>query len=328
MNELLYFLDDNFWWTLIISFFVALFFYYCVKTIMSENDKITISETYTEEQKKLYREHNSRVDLLNKMKEEKNKETERLIKEGKISAKRVKFGNAVSKGGRIGCGCMIWIVFILSSIIFILTLVTITFDSASEIDDYIKERDFGKAHEYLEKMKSDDYLSERENSFWSFLIGDDGPYVASEYLIKKFELLDAETSYLLNLGDEESLNRIISVMYNFNLDYSPHLGEFESMNTQRKEYRVNKRCEDEIMRYNRKCDVLLNKAINTKNLSFAKDVISLYKENLVIERTNFSLLGKNTYNVILSKKDIDNAKEKLNEAIKEGVFGKNKASVK
>ena len=130
MNELLYFLDDNFWWALIISFFVALFFYYCVKTIMSENDKITISETYTEEQKKLYREHNSRVDLLNKMKEEKNKETERLIKEGKISAKRVKFGNAISKGGRIGCGCMIWIVFILSSIIFILTLVTITFDSA------------------------------------------------------------------------------------------------------------------------------------------------------------------------------------------------------
>ena len=54
MNELLYFLDDNFWWALIISFFVALFFYYCVKTIMSENDKITISETYTEEQKKLF----------------------------------------------------------------------------------------------------------------------------------------------------------------------------------------------------------------------------------------------------------------------------------
>lgn len=227
------------------------------------------------------------------------------------------------KSFKLGCGGYIAIILFLILLPCLLSKCT-----AVVLDDSIKERDFGKAHEYLDKMKSDDYLSERENSFWSFLIGDDGPYVASEYLIKKFELLDAETSYLLNLGDEESLNRIISVMYNFNLDYSPHIGEFESMNTQRREYRVNKRCEDEIMRYNRKCDVLLNKAINIKNLDFAKAVISLYKENLVIERTDYSLLGNNTYNITLSKKDIDNAKEKLNEAIKEGVFGKNKTIVK
>lgn len=327
MNELLYFLDNNFWWALIISFFVALFFYYFAKVTISDEDT-TVTETDNEKLKKYTEQTIKLREELKKREEIKKKETERLIKEGKISARRVKLGNAISKGSQIGCGCMIWLIFILSSIIFILTLVTITFDSSSEIDDYIKERDFGKAHEYLDKMKSDDYLSERENSFWSFLIGDDGPYVASEYLIKKFELLDAETSYLLNLGDEESLNRIISVMYNFNLDYSPHIGEFESMNTQSREYRVNKRCEDEIMRYNRKCDVLLNKAINIKNLDFAKAIISLYKENLLIERKDFRLFGKNTYNITLSKKDIDNAKEKLNEAIKEGVFGKNKTSVK
>ena len=205
---------------------------------------------------------------------------------------------------------------------------SLALDVSSKIDNSINRHDYQEAHKWLNRLKVDDYLTEQESSFWSFLASEHlGPYMASEYLVKKYYLLDAETSYLLNLKDEESLDRIISVMYNFQFDYSPYLASFESFNENRHEYRVNKRCEDEIMRYNRKCDVLLNKAINIKNLDFAKAVISLYKENLLIERTDYSLLGKNTYNITLLKNDIDNAKEKLNEAIKDGVFGKNKTTI-
>ena len=201
----------------------------------------------------------------------------------------------------------------------IISLYSLTFNISSVIDDCINKYNFEEAHRWLARMKKDDYLSEEETCL--FHNKDRGDYVHSEYLIKKFDLLDAETSYLLNLGDEESLSRIISVMYNFNLDYSPHLGEFQSWNTNDHVYKENKRCEDEIIRFNRKCDILLNKAINIRNLDFAKSIISLYKDNLVIERTDYSLFGNNTYSISLSKTDVENAKEKLDEAIKSGVFG-------
>lgn len=229
----------------------------------------------------------------------------------------------------------------ISIAIIIVTLCSLTFDISSEINSCIKKRDFEYAHKWLERMKVHDSLSgepEYEHSLLSIitldsflyeitgisLFGDyffeEKTYSASEYLIKKHELLDAETSYLLNLGDEESLNRIISVMYNFTLDYSPHLGNFDSYNKKRYEYKINQRCVDEAMRYNRKCDILLNKAINVKNLEFAKAIIPLYKDNLIIKEIDYSLFGDNTYNISLSKDDKNNAQNKLNEAIKEGIF--------
>lgn len=193
-------------------------------------------------------------------------------------------------------------------------------DLSSRVDSCVEDFDFENAHKWLERMKKEDYLSEEENSFWSFLYKYDekGYYLASEYLVKKFDLLDAETSYLLNLGDEESLGRIISVMYNLNIDYSPYIGVFSAFNDKSREYRIMKRCEDEIMRYNRKCDILLNKAINNKNVEFAESIISLYKENIVISITDYNFFSNNTYSVSLSRKDIDNAKLKLSQSLQYG----------
>lgn len=202
---------------------------------------------------------------------------------------------------------------VLSVVVLILTFYSCSFNIKPVIDECVEERDFEGAHKWLDRMKEEDYLTKDNRALRA--------YSASPYLLKKYELLEEETAYLMNLEDEESLNRVISIMYNFQFDYSPYIGEFESYNKSREEYRVNKRCDDEIMRYNRKCDVLLYKAINIGNLEFAKALLDLYKENLVIEETNFNLFGKNVYTVTTSRKDIDNAKETLQKAIEEGKFG-------
>ena len=66
-----------------------------------------------------------------------------------------------NKSFKFGCGGYIAIIISLILLPFLSSKCTVVL-----LDDSIKERDFGKAHKYLDKMKSDDYLSERENSFW------------------------------------------------------------------------------------------------------------------------------------------------------------------
>lgn len=58
-------------------------------------------------------------------------------------------------------------------------------------------------------------------------------------------------------------------------------------------------------------------------------ISKMMKVHVLIDTERYPMVIKreNTYNITLLKNDIDNAKEKLNEAIKDGVFGKNKTII-
>ncbi|MBQ4526140.1 MAG: hypothetical protein IJA00_08775 [Bacteroidaceae bacterium] len=219
------------------------------------------------------------------------------------------------KGGKDGClkiGCMGILIIGTVEVAILYLMPSFPEYIPSKVDKYIKTNDFNKAHIWIERMRFDylpSGLTSKEDER------------QTQFLIRKYDLLNAETTYLFNLMDEESLNRIVSLMYNTTLENSPSIGEFKSYNTDDYAYKTNAKCVDEIMRYNRICDVLLNKAINLNNFKFAKAIIPLYKENLIIKETDFSLFGDNTYVVKLSKEDIDNAKEKLKAAIRGDIVG-------
>ena len=80
-----------------------------------------------------------------------------------------------------------------------------------------------------------------------------------------------------------------------------------------------------VQTYNELCNTALTLALNRKNKEFAQNVIGLYKEDLQILESgvhvnNISVDGNHSY-ALFSKKSINDAKKKYNDAIDTGLFG-------
>ena len=80
-----------------------------------------------------------------------------------------------------------------------------------------------------------------------------------------------------------------------------------------------------VQTYNELCNTALTLALNRKNKEFAQNVIGLYKEDLQILESgvhvnNISVDGNHSY-ALFSKKSINDAKKKYNDAIDAGLFG-------
>ena len=80
-----------------------------------------------------------------------------------------------------------------------------------------------------------------------------------------------------------------------------------------------------VQTYNELCNTALTLALNRKNKKFAQNVIGLYKEDLIIleseVRVNDIFVDYDHRYALFSKKSINDAKKKYNDAIDAGLFG-------
>ena len=79
-----------------------------------------------------------------------------------------------------------------------------------------------------------------------------------------------------------------------------------------------------VQTYNELCNTALTLALNRKNKEFAQNVIGLYKEDLkilnMVRVNDISVDSAHSY-ALFSKKSINDAKKKYNDAIDTGLFG-------
>lgn len=172
------------------------------------------------------------------------------------------------------------------------------------VEDACRNHDFEAAYQFVEKYEQD--------SFW-----DDQKVDRSRH---KDYIFNQEMLYLVSLNTPEATNRVIYLLVENNIEGTP-VGENQtySMPIERdpaKEYIAS------IIKYNERCNSVLDLAISLGNEELAKKMIDLYKKDVEILSDKGGLFSEE----LKTGKYVDTskqaAKEKLEKAIKEGKFNK------
>lgn len=175
------------------------------------------------------------------------------------------------------------------------------------------ENDYVKAHQILDKLKDrfvKKGLPELTNWWNTPNISDLTGY--QDYVDADMYIFREEVTYLLSLDDPAANSRIIKLLMETTQFYgtAPEEGKHimsEGWNEYVNPYWMYYYC---LLRYNQKCDVILEMSILFKNESLAKSILSSYKETIhVVDHV-----------VHFDNKDRDNASRKYYEAVNNGVF--------
>ena len=133
-------------------------------------------------------------------------------------------------------------------------------------------------------------------------------------------VFNAEMLYLASQNTEDASNRILYLLAEYHIPGTPTApnGEYNFD----KAYDGAKKYVEGISRYNNRCNSVLDMAIALKNEKLANGVINLMKQNVDVEEDNGTLHLFKVSSKGVNNNDIDIAKKKLEEAIKEGKFNK------
>lgn len=131
-------------------------------------------------------------------------------------------------------------------------------------------QDFMAAHTYLAKM---------ENA-----MGDDGDK-EQEYQKARDYVFNAEMLYLTSLGTEEASNRIVYLLAEYQIPAPPVSLTAKNNYTDDLLKDVNKYIED-VARFNKRCDNVLDMAIAQGNMELAKKILYIYKGDVNVAWQN------------------------------------------
>jgi len=131
-------------------------------------------------------------------------------------------------------------------------------------------------------------------------------------------VFNAEMLYLASQNTEDASSRILYLLAEYHIPGTPTApnGEYNFD----KAYDGAKKYVEGISRYNNRCNSVLDMAIALKNEKLANGVINLMKQNVDVEEDNGTLHLFKVSSKGVNNNDIDIAKKKLEEAIKDGKF--------
>lgn len=179
-------------------------------------------------------------------------------------------------------------------------------DYVEEIEEALIKKDFQQANQLLRDMKDDN----RYSDVW----GNSKGY--NVYLTTFNKVLQAEISYLVNEGDQQSSDRLIALINEYPIVSNPAIGTTHDSDI----IEGNDKYNAEVGKFNDYCNQILSRAISTKNQYLAEAIVNNFKPTLERKKVDTHFLGNDEYDYQYVETDKEKAKKILKEAIKEGKF--------
>ncbi len=214
-------------------------------------------------------------------------------------------GNNNDDSGMWGCiSCVV--LFLLGSCCYGMYRWLKPTDFIGEIESAIVEKDFQQANQLLRDMKVDS----RYRDTW---LNEDGYSIYVENYNKVFQ---AEISYLVNEGDQQSSDRLITLVNEYPIVSNPAIGTTHDSDI----IEGNDKYNAEVGKFNDYCNQILSRAISMNNKYLAEAIINNFKPTLVRKKVDSHFVGNDEYDYQYVETDKERAKKVLKSAIKEGKF--------
>jgi len=189
----------------------------------------------------------------------------------------------------------------------------------------VKSRDFESAHIILNKMLDNYHNKEVTPYSDSWLSSNDRHYkekAEKEEMLKAYKegvdyVFNAEVLYLCSLGDKESLDRIVFLLSELEIEGSPiPEGEYKGIHLTSESKIKHSEYISSVSSFNSKCNKIIDLSIARHFYGLVERIIPLYK-TIPDEIDPYSWGGKS-----MKYTDVDKEKamEKVNNAIDSGVF--------
>lgn len=180
-------------------------------------------------------------------------------------------------------------------------------DYVAEIESAIAKNDFQQANQLLREMTDNAYYQKS-------IFGEGGGY--RMYVESCNKVFQAEISYLLNEGDQQSSDRLISLLNEHSIISNPAIGATHDSDI----IEGNDKYNAEVGKFNNYCNQILSRAISAKNKYLAEAIVNNFKPTLERKKIDTHFLGNDEYDYQYVETDKEKAKKILKEAIKEGKF--------
>ena len=184
------------------------------------------------------------------------------------------------------------------------------FDYSKSIDKAIVNHDYAKAHELLLDM-SQISSETKDHDFWT----PEQKY-KSKYTIAAEKVFKSELTYLLNQGDRESSDRLISLIGDLPIEATPTIGITDNKETQKR----NDAYSVYVGKFNGICDDVLHNAISTGNKYLAEKMLTLYKPTLVRVLEESHIFSTDAYRYTYSNEMQIEARKRFDEAVRAKAF--------
>ena len=214
-------------------------------------------------------------------------------------------GNNDDDYGWCGCAALVGIVFF-GAICYGIYYWLKPTDYVKEIEEAIIEKDFQQANQLLRDMKVE---ARYQKNFW-----DDGGYPI--YVESYNKVFQAEISYLVYEGDQQSSDRLIALINEYPIASNPAIGTTHDSDI----IEGNDKYNAEVGKFNDYCNQILSRAISTKNQYLAEAIVNNFKPTLERKKVDTHFWGNDEYDYQYVETDKEKAKKTLEEAIKEGKF--------
>lgn len=182
-------------------------------------------------------------------------------------------------------------------------------DYVSEIEEALVEKDFQQANKLLREMK-DNPIYQKDESIFNHKT--DYPV----YVECVNKVIQAEISFLINEGDQQSSDRLVALINEYPIESNPAIGTTHDSDI----IEGNDKYNAEIGKFNDYCNQILSRAISTKNQYLAEAIINNFKPTLERKKVDTHFFGNDEYDYQYVETDKEKAKTILKEAIKEGNF--------
>ena len=184
-------------------------------------------------------------------------------------------------------------------------------DYVKEIEEALVEKDFQQANQLLREMKDNSYY-QKSNTIFGEVEGGGYPIFVENYN----KVFQAEISYLVNEGDQQSSDRLIALVNEYPIVSNPAIGATHDADI----IEGNDKYNAEVGKFNDYCNQILSRSISTKNQYLAEAIVNTFKPTLERKKVDTHLFGSDEYDNQYVETDKEKAKKILKEAIKEGKF--------
>jgi hypothetical protein len=206
------------------------------------------------------------------------------------------------------CGCLVGLVMFCAMCYGIYYWLKPT-DYVKEIEEALVEKDFQQANQLLREMKNNAIFQKDESIF-----NHETDYPVYVECVNK--VIQAEISFLINEGDQQSSDRLIALINEYPIESNPAIGTTHDSDI----IEGNDKYNAEVGKFNDYCNQILSRAISTNNQYLAEAIVNNFKPTLERKKVDTHFLGNDEYDYQYVETDKEKAKKILKEAIKEGKF--------
>ena len=206
------------------------------------------------------------------------------------------------------CGCLVGLVMFCAMCYGIYYWLKPT-DYVKEIEEALVEKDFQQANQLLREMKDNPVYQKDESIF-----NHKTDYPVYVECVNK--VIQAEISFLINEGDQQSSDRLVALINEYPIESNPAIGTTHDSDI----IEANDRYNAEVGKFNDYCNQILSRAISTKNQYLAEAIVNTFKPTLERKKVDTHFFGNDEYDYKYVYTDKEKAKKILKEAIKNKMF--------